>query len=164
MKSEKYRLQTVLEIRRRSNDEAAKLVALCLQQLEYEETALRRCQNELKDCVEKIDQSISLMNYELEKGLQTQNILRHRNFIEDLRKLEVNLKAEVEKQSQLVCKAQKELEKAREKLFESTRELKTIENHKTNWQESEHTKNNRREQKITDEIGAILHERGKSSS
>jgi flagellar export protein FliJ len=164
MKSEKYRLQTVLEIRRRSCDEAAKMIALRLRQLEQEEIALRRRQNELKDCVEKLNQTNFLMNYELEKGLQTHNILQHRNFVEDLRKLEIKLKAEVEKQSQLVCKAEKDLEVAREKLFESTRELKTIENHKTNGQESEHSKKKRREQKITDEIGAILHERGKSSS
>lgn len=164
MKSEKYRLQTVLEVRRQSKDEAAKIVALCLQQLEQEKTALRRCQSALKDCLDKMDQSISLMNNELNKGIQAQNILQHRNFLEDLRKLEIKLKAEVEEQTHLVRKTEKDLETAREKLLDSTRDLKTIENHKTNWQELEHLKSNRREQKITDEIGAILHERGKSST
>lgn len=164
MKSEKYRLQTVLEIRRKTNEEAAKLVALQQQHLEYEKSLLHRYQNELNDCVEKINQNILILNNELENGLQTQNILQRRNFINDLRKLEKKLTTEVEKQSQLVRKTEKDLEKSRQRLFETARELKTIENHKINWQESEQTKSNRREQKITDEIGAILHERGKSST
>ena len=81
----------------------------------------------------------------------------------DLRNLEIDLKHDVEKQIQAVTKAEKELETAREKLIESARELKSIEVHKANWQDSQQKDQNRREQKISDEIGAILHGRRESS-
>lgn len=163
MKTKKYRLQTVLEIRSRAKDKAAQLVALRMQQLEQAEIELNRRQRNLQACFDKQNQAVSIMNEELNKGSQTHNILQHRNFLDDLRKLEIELKAEVEKQLQVVAKAEKEVESAREKLLESARDLKAIEVHKTNWTTFERSEENRREQKLSDEIGAILHGRKKTS-
>ena len=134
MKTKKYRLQTVLEIRNRAKDEAARLVAFRLQQLEQTKIELNRCQSELQDCFEKQNQANSLMNEELNRGLPTHNILQHRNYLDDLRKLEIDLQAEIEKQLQVVAKTEKELETAREKLLESACQLQAIETHKSNWQ------------------------------
>lgn len=163
MKMKKYRLQTVLEIRNRAKDEAARMVALRLQQLEQAEIELNRRQKNLQACFEKQNQANSLMAQELNKGLPAHSILNHRNYLDDLRKLESELKAEIEKQLQVVANAEKELETARGKLVESARQLKAIEIHKTNWQTSEQSEKNRREQKLSDEIGAILHGRSNSA-
>jgi flagellar export protein FliJ len=159
MKAKKYRLEAVLGIRHRAKDEAARLVALRFQQLEQAEEELNRRQMKLRECYERQNQAQALMNEELSKGTQAQNILAHQNYLNDLRKTETLLAAEVEKQIQVVAKAEKEVEAAREKLIESARELKTIEVHKANWQSSERSAENRREQKISDEIGSILHGR-----
>ncbi len=161
MKATKYRLETVLDIRRRAKDEAARLVALRFQQLEQSEAELVRRRRSLQECFEKQDQAQSLMNQELEKGIQAQDILAHQNFLNDLRKIESELQNAVEKQIQAVGKAEKEVEAAREKLIETARELKSIETHKENWTAATRVEQTRREQKISDEIGAILYGRSK---
>lgn len=163
MKAKKYRLQKVLEIRNRAQEESARIVALRFQQLEQAEEELNRRQKWLQACYEKQNQAQLIMDEDLNKGIQANNILRHRNYLDDLRKVETELKADVEKQIQIVAKAEKEVEAAREKLLESSRELKTIEIHKTKWQTTERIEQNRQEQKISNEIGAILHNRRKTS-
>jgi flagellar export protein FliJ len=162
MKAKKYRLETVLGIRNRAKDEAARQVALRLQQLQAAEEELNRRQMKLQACYERQNQAQTLMNEDVSKGIQAQNILAHQNYLNDLRKIEIELKADVEKQINNVSKAENELALSREKLVESARELKSIEVHKTNWQLTENTQQVRREQKISDEIGAILHGRRKT--
>lgn len=159
MKAKKYRLETVLEIRRRAKDEAAQLVALRFQQLEQAEAELNRRRRKLQECFERQDQAQFLMSSELEKGIQAQNILAHQHFLNDLRKIEIELQTAVDRQIQNVAKAEKEVETAREKLIETARDLKSIENHKDNWKTVQRVEENRREQKISDEIGAILYGR-----
>ena len=162
MKAKKYRLETVLGIRHRARDEAARQVALRLQQLQAAEEELARRQRKLQACYEQQNKAQALMNEELNKGIRAQNILAHQNYLNDLRSLEIELKADVEKQIQAVTKAEKELAGAREKLVESARDLKSIEIHKANWQDTQAKEINRRDQKISDEIGAILHGRRES--
>lgn len=163
MKAKKYRLETVLAIRHRAKEEAAWQAALRQQQLESAEEELVRRQENLRDCCERQIKAQNSMRAEIGSGIKAQNILAHQNYLNDLRKLETELKNEVEKQIQTVRNSEKELETAREKLSEAARDLRSIEVHKENWQVSERTEHNRREQKISDEIGAILHGRRENS-
>lgn len=163
MKAGKYRLETVLEIRCRAKDEAARQVALRFQQLEKAEEELARRRLNLQNCYKKQNQAQTKMAEDLSKGSQAQAVIAHQNYLNDLRKQEAELQKEVEKQIKTVSNAENEVEKAREKLIEAARELKAIEVHKENWQSSERTAENRREQKISDEIGSILHGRRKNS-
>lgn len=159
MKAKKYRLETVLQIRNRAKDEAARLVALRLEQLDQAEAELSRRRLNLQACFEKQNQALNLMHEDLDKGIQAKGVLAHQNYLNDLRKTEIELREAVEKQIRTVAKAEKELEAARENLIETARNLKSIETHKANWQQAELAEENRREQKISDEIGAILHGR-----
>lgn len=161
MKAKKYRLQTVLEIRARTKDEAARMLALRLQLLEQAEAELVRRRMKLQACYEQQDQAQGAMNQELRRGIQANKILSHQNFLNDLKKQELTLQSNVDKQVETVLQAEIEVEKAREKLAESARDLKSIEVHKTHWQSAEQKAEDRREQKISDEIGAILHGRPK---
>lgn len=163
MKTKKYRLETVLGIRNRAQEEAARHVALRLQQLQAAEEELARRQRKLQACYEQQNTAQAAMNEQLSRGIQAQSVIAHQNFLNDLRQMEVELKADVEKQINAVTKAEKELENARDKLIEAARDLKSIEVHKANWQASEQKEQTRREQKISDEIGAILHGRRESS-
>ncbi len=163
MKAKKYRLETVLGIRNRAKEEAAQLVGLRLRQLESAEQELNRRQMQLQACYEKQNQSQLAMIEDLNKGVQAQKILAHQNYLNDLRKYEIELQNAVEKQIQNVSNAERDVEAAREKLIEASRDVKSIEVHKENWQTAEQNIQNRREQKISDEIGAILHGRRKNS-
>lgn len=162
MKAKKYRLETVLDIRRRAKDEAAKIVALRFQQLEKAEAELAQRRLNLQNCYEKQNQAQANMAEDLSKGIQANAIIAHQNYLNDLRKLEIDLQKRVDEQIQTVAAAEREVEKARENLIESAKELKAIEVHKENWKVTERTAENRREQKISDEIGSILHGRKNS--
>lgn len=99
------------------------------------------------------------MNDALNQGLEARRILGHQTFIKDLRRVEEELKTSVEQQTTILARAEKDLAAAREKLFETAKELKSIEVHKENWTNVEKTARDRREEKISDEIGAIIHGR-----
>ncbi|HEY8561463.1 MAG TPA: flagellar export protein FliJ [Pyrinomonadaceae bacterium] len=163
MKAKKYRLETVLGIRQRTRDEAARQVALRLQLLQAAEEELTIRQRRLQGCYEQQNKAQTAMSEELNRGIQARGVLAHQNFLNDLRALETQLQADVERQIQAVAKAEKELEAARAKLIETARELKSIEAHKENWQASQTKEHNRREQKISDEIGTILYGRRENS-
>ena len=159
MKAKKYRLQTVLTIRARVKDEAARIVALRYEQLAQAEEELLNRQRSLQSCYEKQTQAKTAMNDELDKGIQAKGVITHRLFLKDLREQEIDLKSAVEKQKTAVKRAEDEVEAAREKLIEAAKDLKAIEVHKENWLTAEKVESNRREQKISDEIGSILHGR-----
>jgi flagellar export protein FliJ len=163
MRTKKYRLETVLGIRHRARDEAARQVALCLQQLQAAEEELSRRQKKLQACCEQQNKAQTAMNEELKSGIQARGVIAHQNYLNDLRKLESELKNEVEKQILAVGKLEKDLEAAREKLTATARDLQSIEVHKANWQAAEQKSEIRRDQKLSDEIGAILHGRRESS-
>ena len=163
MTVKKYRLETVLGIRSRAKDEAARHVALRLQQLQAAEDELMRRQRRLQACYEQQNTAQAALNDELRGGIQARSVIAHQNFLNDLRRTEAELKTDVEKQINAVTKAEKELEAARDKLIEAARDLKSIEVHKANWQETVRKEQTRRDQKIGDEIGAILHGRRESS-
>jgi flagellar export protein FliJ len=163
MTVKKYRLETVLGIRNRAREEAARQVALRLQHLQTAEDELARRQRRLQACYEQQNTAQTAMNEQLRGGIQASSIIAHQNFLNDLRKLEAELKNDVEKQISAVTKAERELEAARDKLIDAARELKSIEVHKANWQETQQKAKTRRDQKISDEIGAILHGRRESS-
>lgn len=163
MQPKKYRLETVLQIRARAKDEAARQVALRYERLAQAEEELNRRQLNLQICYERQNAAQAAMLEDLTKASQAKKILAHKNYLRDLRNLETELLAAVEQQKQTVAKAEAEVDSAREKLVEAARELKAIEVHKTNWQAAESAAHTRREQKLSDEIGSILHRlRGKS--
>lgn len=156
-------METVLGIRNRAREEAARHVALRLQQLQSAEDELARRQRRLQTCYEQQNTAQIAVDDKLRGGIQAHSLIAHQNFLNDLRQIEVELKADVEKQILAVTRAEKELEAARDKLIEAARDLKSIEVHKANWQETEQKVETRRDQKISDEIGAILHGRRESS-
>lgn len=157
MPTKKYRLETVLTIRAAAKDEAARQVALKYEKLATAEAELNRRQLDLRNCYERQNQAQAAMLKDLARVSQAQNILAHKNYLRDLRNLEAELLSAIEQQKQTVARAEAEVEAAREKLVEATRQLKAIEIHKTNWQLAEKGARRRREQKLSDEIGSILH-------
>lgn len=163
MPPKKYRLETVLSIRRRAKEEAARQIAEKYEKLAQAEAELNRRQLALQACYERQNKAQTTMLADLNKVSPAKNLAAHKNYLRDLRTLEDELKTAVEDQKKAVARAEAEVEAAREKLVEAARQLKAIEVHKMNWQTTECIVQTRREQKISDEIGAILHNRREKS-
>ncbi len=159
MKKKKYRLETVLNVRQKNKDEAASYLAVCRQKLLEEEQELERRIMILKECIETIRQANEFMQVEFSKGVEAQRIISHKNYIKDLQETEEGLILAVEQQKNIVIEAEKEVEKATENLILASKEVQVIEKHKEQWQETEKLTENKKEQKLSDEIGSILHQR-----
>jgi len=159
MAEKKYRLQPVLGVREQAKREAERLLAARMAQLADAEEELARRGREVEACRERQAAARAEMLETMREGAAANLALAHRTHLADLRSQEEGLKAAVEEQRGVVARCEAELERARVALVEAAREVRVIEKHRENWRERERREVARREQKLNDEIGAILHER-----
>lgn len=158
---EKYKLQRLLEMRERARDDAALFLAECNREVAAAEKELQRRIQAVEDC--KLEQ-IKNQNEMIEKamdGMKSTEAVRYRRHSIYLREKGVELKKSVEDQKHVVTRAEQKADKALEALNEAAKEAKVIEKHRENWKVEKKIEGERREQKLNDEIGAILHERQK---
>lgn len=160
-KQEKYNLQRLLEVRERMREAAVKFLAENRRQLSAAEAELERRRKAVEDCRKEQQRAETTMWEKAKGGVKASEIVVHRQHLMDLREKEAELLTVVEQQKTTVACAAEEVEKALAALAEATKEMQVIEKHRENWQRGKRVEQARREQKINDEIGAILHERQK---
>lgn len=159
MAVKKYRLQPVLGAREQAKREAERLLAARMAQLAEAEEELARRVGAVEACRERQASARAEMLEAMTGGAAAARALAHRTHLADLRAQEEGLRAAVEEQKGAVARCEAELERARAALVEAAREVRVIEKHRENWREGERREAVRREQKINDEIGALLHDR-----
>jgi flagellar export protein FliJ len=160
MSKSKYRLQPVLEVRERAKQDAAKLLALRRAQLDAAEQELARREGEVVQCRERQQEAHAKMLEEAQSGAEAHCIVTHRTHLADLRRQETELLAAVEEQRAVVARAERDLEDALARLAEASKDVRVMEKHRENWREGERRTEQARERKISDEIAALLHQRG----
>jgi flagellar export protein FliJ len=162
MAGKKYRLQPVLGAREQAKREAERLLAARMAQLAEAEEELARREREVETCRGRQASARNEMLEVMREGAAAGRALAHRTHLADLRAQEEGLRLAAEEQKGVVARCEAELERARAALVEAAREVRVIEKHRENWRERERRESVRREQKLNDEIGAILHERRSS--
>lgn len=162
MAGQKYRLEPVLGAREQAKREAERLLAARMAQLAEAEEELARREREGEACRERQSEARAEMLKAMRGGTAASQAVAHRTHLADLRAQEEVLRAAAEEQRGAVARCEAELERARAALVEAAREVRVIEKHRENWREGRRRETARREQKINDEIGAILHERRSS--
>ena len=160
-KPEKYNLQRLLEVRERARESAVEFLAQKRAELAEAERELTARKKAVVDCRTAQRTAETEMMEKARGGMKNQEIIIHRQRLFDLREIEKDLIKAVEQQKIIVGRTEEEVEKALQLLTEATKELQAIEKHRENWQKARKIEANRQEQKIGDEIGAILHERRK---
>ena len=153
-----YRLQTVLEMRERAEEEAKQAFAEALQALAAAERELKRMQEDLER--RKKERAQKVAEY-LQKCLQSgsaanamQNMNRYENRLRDE---EAQCALEIEKQHAVVADRQAEADAKRAAFTEATKEKKAIEKHKEKWEKQVKTERQAREEANQEEIGNALH-------
>ena len=159
MAKEKYRLQSVLDVRDRAKQDAARTVAARRAQLAEAEAELARREQAVEDCRARQVEARARMVEETKEGAEAHRLVAHRTHLTDLRETEAQLLAAVGQQKNVVARAEAEVEKALAALVEAAKELQVMEKHRETWRERLRRDGARREQKLNDEIGAILRER-----
>jgi flagellar export protein FliJ len=152
----RYRLQSVLGVRERAKQAAARVVAQRREQLAAAERELARREGELARLRGRQREASARMFGEARAGAEARRMVEHRTHLADLREQEETLAASVEEQRAAVARAEREVDAAIAALAEAAKEFRVIEKHRENWQDSERTAARRREQKLSDEVAAIL--------
>lgn len=153
-----YRLQPVLDMRDRARQEAAQRVASLRLQVAEAEQELARREQEVLDCRARQEAARQQMLSEAAGGTEARHMVAYRAHIADLRSLEAELQERVTQQEAVLARVRGELDNALVALIEASREVQVIEKHKEGWQEQTRRTEQRREQKLSDEIGSIMHE------
>lgn len=164
MKAKDYRLSTVLKIRQHVKDEAGRVVATRIEQLDEAQKELTERQGNLLACYELQNQKQSDLDQVANDGTQAKNLIAHRAFLSELRQKENQLKQSEEKQRTVVARAENELESARDVLSEAVREFRAIETHRSKWEVTLQTDALRKEQKTNDAIGAAIVSRAETNN
>lgn len=153
-----YRLKPVLDLRNKAQEDAGRLVAHRRRQLEEAEDELSRRERELNDCRLRQAQARQQMFESAAIGIESHILLDHRTHVSDLKRLELSLVERAEQQRSEVARAQSEVEQAIAALIEAAKQSQMIEKHRQSWTEKIRLDEQRKQQKISDEIGAIIYE------
>ena len=159
MPKNKYKLQPVLDVRDRVKQEAMRRVAQRRAQLAEAEAELVRRERALQECRTQQVEARAKMLREMEAGAEARHLVTHRTHLADLRGREDELIASVGQQKAAVARAEGELENALAALVEASKEVRAMEKHREDWGQRMRRDEQRREQKLSDEIGSILHGR-----
>jgi hypothetical protein len=151
-----YRLQMVLEIRKKAQEQAARITAEKRRVLVEAEAELLRRQDEVKACRRQQMAARNQMYMEAAQGIHAGQWLIHRTHLADLKGLEQQLVAAEEEQRTAVGRAESELERAIAGFIEASRQARMIETHKESWQEQTQRQAELQQQKVSDEIGSLL--------
>ena len=162
MPKSSYRLQPVLNVRERAKQVAAKSLATRQAQLADAEVELERRQLAVAESRARQVAAQEKMMADVKQGVAAHGLVMHRTHLADLRRVEQELVAAVEDQRRTVKAAEVEVEKAVTSLIEASREVQVIAKHHEAWQQTARREEERREQKLGDEIGAITHRRGRA--
>lgn len=153
----KYRLQPVLDARSKTKEAAVRQVTLRREQLVAAQDELTRRERIVADCRAQQEAAQARMMDEAMRGIGAHTLVVHRTHLADLKRLEQELIGAVEQQRAVVARAEIELEKALAALVEASKEVQVIERHRISWQQRVRREEERREQKINDEFGMIIH-------
>jgi len=156
-----YRLQTVLDTRRRTKRQAALQLQICRERLSETRATLAALEVDLLTCQSEQRQIHDTMLRAAAQGLAAKRLLFFRSQLADLRKRTQELAIQIDRQKQLVLAAERIVDRAFQMFFEADRELRVSERHKELWALNLCKEENRREQKANDEISLIMRHRAK---
>lgn len=159
MPKSKYKLQVVLDVRERAKQDAARRVATRRAELAEAEAELSRRRQAVDDCRGRQRAAQEKLIEKLAEGADVGHVVTHRTHLADLRQLEQELLRRVEQQCTAVARAEHDVETALGLLGEASQELQVIEKHREEWQAQKLLDDQRRAQKLSDEISSIIHER-----
>lgn len=153
-----YRLQTVLEMRERKEQEAQEAFAQALREVKAAQDEQARMESEL---VERKQERARKVQEYLQKALNSgsaANAMQSMNRYEArLRDEEAELAGRIELQKEEVERLEREAEGKRLELLEATKEKKAVEKHKEKWAKQVKAERATREETNQDEIGQALH-------
>lgn len=146
MKGFKFKLQSVLDARKKKLEDAQIEFAKAKNRLHQEMLLLAELMDELEQTILSLENVLNAVN------IDSTNIFIHQNYI-------IKLKEDIENQKQLVRIAETELEKRNHVMLETLKDKKIMEKLKEKSQNEFREKINRQEMLAVDEIATCRHKK-----
>ena len=155
----KYRLQALLEIRERAEEEAKQHFADAMNALEDEKKTLAALEQELEDMIadrlrRREEYAAKLASGEMKITDQSAAY----RFIDRLKEREEEQRGRIDAQQEQVREAEKALKRAQDALIEATQDLKALLKHKENWEAEIKKVRKQREADQLDEIAQTIYQ------
>lgn len=153
-----YRMQTLLEIRERAEEEAKQAFSDAMQALAKAKQEQKRLEEDLeRRKAERKDRVDAYLKEIVAKGAGVKGMNNMYAFEARLKDEEAQVALNIEKQKVVVRQAEKVVEQKRAEMTEAAKELKAIEKHKEKWQKDVRAERQMREELNQEEIGNALH-------
>ena len=159
----KYRLEAILRLRKKAEQDAARLVGTRKDELGRAEADLLRVQNELVACRACKREARTGMHAAAANGLKAELLLAHQLHVADIEARESDLVRQATRATDEVARAEAMLEQAIGSFRDALAQAKMIEIHRQMWRSRIQVDTNRREQRGIDEVSAVIHAKGRSS-
>lgn len=153
-----YRLQTLLEMRERTEEEAKQAFSDAMKALAKEKEALVKLEEDLERRKAARKQKVQeFLADVMKKGVGANGIGQMNRFEDRLKDEEKQVALDIERQKETVRQAEQLVELRRMEMADAAKEKKAIEKHKDNWKAEVKKERQAREELNQEEIGNTLH-------
>ncbi len=158
-----YRLQVLLDMRKRAEEEAKENFARAMQALREQERILAEMETELERMIEDRKRRRKEYADKLASGeMKITDQSAANRFIERMKEKEQEQRGRIDGQRENVREAEKQLKRMQDALVKATQDLKALEKHKENWQTEVKKERQAKEEDMLDEIAqTIFQQQGK---
>ncbi len=150
----KYRLQMILDEKESRKKEAEKMVAEAKLKIQEEEKKYKELLDEKRKLIEKIKNE-KLKRINSKEAFRVENSIRLKEYIEGLESKRQLLDGKIFAQKGKVEEAKRYLKLQEENLISATKEYETFKKHKEKFLEKMRREEEKKEQKIMEEIGTL---------
>jgi|SRR6185295_11753911 len=153
-----YRLQTLLEMRERTEEEAKQAFSDAMKALAKEKDALKKLEEDLEKRKAARKQKVQeFLGEVMKKGVGANGIGQMNRFEDRLKDEEAQVGLDIERQKESVRQAEQLVEQRRLEMADAAKEKKAIEKHKDNWKKEVRKERQAKEEMNQEEIGNTLH-------
>lgn len=157
-KKEKYRLETMLQVRLRNKRNAEIELGKALKVLKQEEARLRDLEEEKRDIARRREDSRRDHSLKVASGeSRVSESHSHMNFIKKLQEDEDQKDKEITAQQQVVKQAEQKVALKKRDYIAACKEVKIMEKHKELWKKKLKVQLEKEEAKVMNELGNVLH-------
>lgn len=152
-----YRLQTLLEMRQRAEEEAKNVFAKAMAQLNEEKRIQKEMEDELQRMIEDRKRRRQEYADKLASGeMKITDQASAYRFIDRMKEMEQEQQGRIDGQRENVREAEKVLKRAQDALIQATQDLKALEKHKEKWADEVRREMALKEEDMLDEIGQTI--------
>lgn len=160
-----YRLQALLGIRERAEEQAKEVFANASNALAREKKTLQELEDELQRMIDDRKRRREEYSQKLASGeMKVTDQSSAYRYIERLKEREAEQQAKIDGQREQVREAEKVLKRAQDALILATQDLKALQKHKEKWWEEVKKERAIREEDNLDEIAQTIFSQSRKSS